>query len=158
MRWPDAIKSSGGGANAILVRRGKIIEHRALRLCLLPERRWVHAVALRGTQAPQSTIWIANLHLTAHNPAAARREAARARGAILAWASGSPAVLGGDFNLPSVSLPGFETVGAHGVDHLLVSDGLQAVDDSEVLVRGLLSDHAPMTVELVPGDSRLGSD
>ena len=46
VRWPDLIKSNGGGCNAILVRRsaGWIAEHRGLRLGVRPERRWVHGV------------------------------------------------------------------------------------------------------------------
>ena len=46
IRWPDVIKSNGGGANAILVRGERIVEHRAQRLCSLPERRWMHAARL----------------------------------------------------------------------------------------------------------------
>src|SRR5918998_2792186 len=54
-RWPDVIKSNGGGANAILVRGGAITAHRKLRLRWLPERRVVHGVRLAdGT-------WAANL-------------------------------------------------------------------------------------------------
>src|SRR5437868_1458980 len=37
-RWPDVIKSNGGGCNAILIRSGPaIVEHRVQRLSLLPE-------------------------------------------------------------------------------------------------------------------------
>src|SRR3981081_4675028 len=49
-RAPDAIKSSGCGCNALLVRRGSgtatasIAEHRVLRLTWLPERRWLLGV------------------------------------------------------------------------------------------------------------------
>ena len=45
-RNPDLLKSSGGGANAILVRGEPILEHRAARLRRWPERRWVHGVRL----------------------------------------------------------------------------------------------------------------
>ncbi len=50
VRWPDLIKSNGGGANAILARVDRIVEHRSVRLCRWPERRWAHGVqlALRG--------------------------------------------------------------------------------------------------------------
>jgi endonuclease/exonuclease/phosphatase family metal-dependent hydrolase len=147
VRWPDAMKSNGGGANAILVRRGKILEHRTLRLCLLPERRWVHAVQVAFSDERQRPVWVANLHLSARKPAAAMHEASAAASAVLDWAGGAPAVLGGDFNLPAPSVAGFEQAGGHGVDHILVQD-LRAVDDGEVLVRGLLSDHAPLAVEL----------
>ncbi|HEY6399259.1 MAG TPA: endonuclease/exonuclease/phosphatase family protein, partial [Solirubrobacteraceae bacterium] len=132
---------------AILVRRGRIVEHRVLRLCLLPERRWMHAVAVAERNGPREAVWMANLHLTVHKPAAATREAHSAAEAVLHWADGWPAVLGGDFNLPAPSLPGLEQAGGHGVDHILAS-GLRAVGESEVLVRGLLSDHPPVLVEL----------
>ncbi len=147
IRWPDTIKSNGGGANAILVRRGRILEHRTRRLCRLPERRWLHAVAVADAEGPEGVIWVANLHLTAHNPAAAAREADAAADAVLEWAAGAPVVLGGDFNLQSPAPAGFEPAGGHGVDHVLVR-GLWALDAGDVLVRGLLSDHAPVTVEL----------
>ena len=42
-RRPDLMKSWGGGSNAILVRRGRIVAHREERLRRLPERRWMHA-------------------------------------------------------------------------------------------------------------------
>ncbi len=45
-RWPDVIKSNGGGANAILCRRCAVAEHRTRRLCAWPERRRLHAVRL----------------------------------------------------------------------------------------------------------------
>src|SRR5947209_217611 len=46
IRWPDLIKSNGGGANAILVRDISVAEHRTRRLCWWPERRQLHAVRL----------------------------------------------------------------------------------------------------------------
>ena len=149
IRWPDAMKSNGGGSNAILARRGKILDHRKLRLCMLPERRWVHGVAVAGADGADETLWIANLHLTVRNLEAAAREAEAAARALLEWAGGGPAVIGGDFNLPDPSLPGFEPAAGHGVDHVFVH-GLHVVGDGEVLVRGLLSDHAPVSVGLVP--------
>ena len=148
IRWPDAMKSNGGGANAILVRHGTILEHRRLRLCRLPERRWVHAVRLAGVDGPDAAVWAANLHLTSQNHAAAASETGLAAEALLEWAAGIPAVLGGDFNLPSPSAPGFTYAGGHGVDHFLLS-GLRAVGEPDLLVRGLLSDHAPVALDLV---------
>src|SRR3954464_7077450 len=43
-RWPDVVKSWGGGANAILVRGLGITAHRRARLRWWPEQRVVHAV------------------------------------------------------------------------------------------------------------------
>src|SRR5262245_41458717 len=46
VRWPDAIKSNGGGCNAVLA-RASIVEHHRLRLRTLPERRVAQLVRLR---------------------------------------------------------------------------------------------------------------
>ncbi len=134
-RWPDVIKSNGGGCNAILVRGGWIAEHRTRRLSLVPERRWVHGVRVGG-------MWIANVHLDA-SLGQARLAAASTR----AWAGPAPLILGGDFNLRGLALAGFERVGGHGVDHVFAR-GLRPLG-SEVLDRGRLSDHAPVRVSLV---------
>ena len=72
-RWPDLIKSHGGGANAILVRGAAIAEHRSLVLTRRPERRVAHGVLL----APDT--WVVNLHATAHDPRRARADVDRAR-------------------------------------------------------------------------------
>ncbi len=140
-RWPDLIKSNGGGANAILVRDQPITEHRTLRLCMWPERRRLQAVRLADG------LWVANMHATVHNDAAARRDAERARTTALAWADGSPLVLGGDFNVRSLALAGVRYVGGHDVD-LVFAAGLHGAGDVEVLERGRLSDHAPVRVTL----------
>ena len=136
-RWPDAIKSNGGGANAIVVRADRIAAHHSARLCLLPERRWVHGVRLG------CGIWVANLHASAHDVARAERDGALAAATALGWAEGAPLVLGGDFNLPAPSFEGLEHAGGHELDHLFVS-GLMVVDAAAVLDRGELSDHAPV--------------
>lgn len=136
VRWPDLIKSNGGGANAILVRGDAVSEHRRRRLCLWPERRWVHAVRLRETG-----FWVANLH--AGGP---RRDADRAAASAVAWAGASPLMLGGDFNIRGLALDGFEYAGGHEVDHVFVR-GFRPVA-SEVLDRGRLSDHAPVRAEV----------
>jgi endonuclease/exonuclease/phosphatase family metal-dependent hydrolase len=136
IRWPDLIKSNGGGCNAILVRGDAVTEHRSRRLCVRPERRWVHAVRLQG-----SGVWMANLH--AGGP---MRDAVRAGASALRWADEAPIVLGGDFNIRDLRLDGFEYAGGFSVDHVLVR-GLRPVA-SEVLERGRLSDHAPVLVEL----------
>jgi endonuclease/exonuclease/phosphatase family metal-dependent hydrolase len=147
IRWPDAIKSNGGGANAILARRDRIVAHRALRLCRTPERRWVHGVELA------SGVWVANLHATAtaHDTAAAWRDGRAAVAAATAWASGSPLVLGGDFNLREPEFDGLTRVASRDVDHLFVA-GLEPVGAPEVLDRGRLSDHPPLvaTVMSIP--------
>ena len=72
VRWPDAIKSNGGGANAILVRGGGTVsEHRRLRLARWPERRWMHGVRL------SSGVWVGNLHASTSDYAARARGHAR---------------------------------------------------------------------------------
>jgi endonuclease/exonuclease/phosphatase family metal-dependent hydrolase len=139
IRWPDAIKSNGGGSNAILARRDRIVAQRALRLCRTPERRWVHGVELA------SGVWVANLHATAHDTAAAWRDGRTAAAAATAWAAGSPLVLGGDFNLREPGFDGLTRVGSRDVDHLFVA-GMQAVGAPEVLERGSLSDHPPLRI------------
>ncbi len=139
-RWPDAIKSSGGGANAILVRHrvGRIAEDRTRRLCWLPERRWVHGVRLES--APGEA-WICNLH-TASDADQGRLAASTA----LSWAAGAPVVLGGDFNVRSLSLAGYEHVAGHHVDHIYVHDLAGDPASATTLERGQLSDHDPVAV------------
>lgn len=138
-RWPDAIKSNGGGANTILVRHGlQIAEHRTQRICIWPERRWVHGVRLGDGS------WICNLHA-----GGTLDECRRAAGSSLRWASGAPVVLGGDFNVRSPALEGFQYGDGHGVDQVFAS-GLAAVSSPAVLDRGHLSDHAPVLISLTP--------
>jgi endonuclease/exonuclease/phosphatase family metal-dependent hydrolase len=141
VRWPDLIKSNGGGANAILIRGDAILEHRVRRLCVWPERRWVHAVLLRD-----AGLWVANVH-----GGGAIRDAHRAAAAVLRWAGDRPALLGGDFNLHAPPLPGFSYAGGHGVDLVYVR-GVEPAGDTEVLERGELSDHAPvaLTIQSAP--------
>jgi endonuclease/exonuclease/phosphatase family metal-dependent hydrolase len=136
VRWPDVIKSNGGGANAILLRTDTVVQHRWRRLCLWPERRWVHAV--RGEHGGA---WFANLH-----GGGPMRDVVRAAAGVTRWAKHAPIVFGGDFNIRSPTLDGFEYAGGHEVDHVFVR-GLKPVA-SEVLDRGRLSDHAPVRVEL----------
>jgi endonuclease/exonuclease/phosphatase family metal-dependent hydrolase len=131
-RWPDLIKSNGGGCNAILVRGDAIAEHRWRRLCVWPERRWVHAVRLRSAD-----VWAANLH-----GGGALRDAHRAADSALRWAGERPVILGGDFNIRDLSLDGFSYAGGNDVDLVFVR-GFEPVG-CEVPDRGALSDHAPV--------------
>lgn len=149
VRWPDAIKSAGGGANAMLVRRADlhIADHRELLLSRRPERRRLHAVRL---VAGERELWVGNLHATVHDDPAARREAEQARVSIGRWAAGAPFVLGGDFNVRGLALAGLAAAANHDVDYIFVA-GLEAVGDAQVLDRGALSDHAPVAVTLDRG-------
>jgi endonuclease/exonuclease/phosphatase family metal-dependent hydrolase len=137
VRWPDLIKSNGGGANAILVRGDTIVEHRSRRLCIWPERRWVHAVRLHD-----AGVWVANTHC-----GGPIRDARRAAETALRWAGTAPVVLGGDFNIREPALDGFTYAGGHGVDGFYVS-GLAVSSGAEILDRGRLSDHAPVELTL----------
>lgn len=139
IHWPDLIKSNGGGANAILVRGRAIAEHRSFRLCVWPERRWLHGMRL------VDGIWIANLH--GGGPI---RDAERARERALDWAAGAPLALGGDFNIHNLELPGMVHAAGSGPDHVFVT-GLRPLGVGEVLERGRLSDHAPVAVTLSSG-------
>lgn len=166
-RWPDAMKSGGGSANAILCRAGTIVEHRTRRLCITPERRWVHAVSL------DCGLWAGNLHATVHDHAAALRDARLGAATVLRWAgagAGAEAeaeaeaaprgaeaapddphagavLLGGDFNVRTLSLDGFVHAAGHDVDHVY-AHGLVASGPAATLERGRLSDHAPVLVTL----------
>src|SRR4051794_5253121 len=91
-RWPDVVKSSGGGANAILVRGAAITEHRRQRLRFWPERRVVHAVRL------DDGAWVGNLHAQVHSEERAQADIALAVRTLTAWAGAEPFVLGGDLN------------------------------------------------------------
>ena len=143
VRWPDLIKSNGGGANAMLVRGMSVGEHRAMRLCWWPERRWLHAVRLA------TGVWVGNLHATVGDDPGARRDAERARVTMVEWAAGAPFVLGGDFNVRGLSLAGLTFAGGYDVDFVF-SAGLAPVGEVDVLERGPLSDHAPVAVTLQP--------
>jgi endonuclease/exonuclease/phosphatase family metal-dependent hydrolase len=146
IRWPDVIKSNGGGANAILVREGKFVAEARRRMCVWPERRQVHGVRARGG-AFGDGIWVANLHATAHNSEAAVRDNELAAATVLRWSDGVPCVLGGDFNLRALTLAGFTHAGGHDVDHVFLR-GARAAGPVEVLQRGTLSDHAPLRVAI----------
>lgn len=141
-RWPDRIKSNGGGANAIVARRDRIVAHRTQRLCRLPERRWAHGVELA------CGLWLVNLHATAHDTDAAQRDGRLAAAAARQWCGGGPVVLGGDFNLRDPQWDGLTHVAGHDVDHVFVAGAVHAADPPEVLDRRRLSDHAPVALDL----------
>ena len=140
-RRPDVIKSWGGGANAILVRGERVLEHRVRTLRSWPERRVVHGVRLeRGW-------WVCNLHAQAHSEARAQADIALAATTATGWSAGAPVVLGGDLNTRDPVAPGFEVVARHSVDHVLVRL-LRAGGPGGTLQRGQLSDHAPVVADV----------
>jgi endonuclease/exonuclease/phosphatase family metal-dependent hydrolase len=141
-RRPDVVKSAGGGANAILVRRPyAVAEHHAALLRLWPERRIVHGVRLDGG------VWVANVHAQVRPPARAGADVARAARIAATWAGAAPLVLGGDLNLHRPLLRGFVCAAGHGVDFVWAR-GLERAAPGDVLARGRLSDHAPVAVDL----------
>ena len=152
-RRPDAIKSNGGGANAILVRPGAggAAEAWTLRLRLWPERRVAQAVRLGdGTL-------VAGYHGSARAPLA-RQELARLWEWAGALAAGAPLVLGGDLNLRDPAReapPGALHAARRDVDHQLALGFRSA--SAEVLERRVelpegalveLSDHPPLLARL----------
>jgi endonuclease/exonuclease/phosphatase family metal-dependent hydrolase len=148
-RRPDIIKSWGGGANAILVRGERVLEHRAQTLRRWPERRVVHGVRLeRGW-------WVCNLHAQAHSEARAQADVALAARSAIAWSGGAPVVLGGDLNTRVPAAPDFTPVAGHSVDHVLARL-LRASGEGTTLDRGRLSDHAPVLAAVEEGSARGG--
>jgi endonuclease/exonuclease/phosphatase family metal-dependent hydrolase len=139
-RFPDVMKSFGGGANAILSRTG-IADHRTRLLRRCPERRVAHGVRLAdGT-------WAVNLHATVHDPRRATGDITEARAAALEWSGGAPLVVGGDFNLREPRVPGFVHAAGAKVDHVFAL-GWEPAGPVELPERGRLSDHAPVAVVL----------
>jgi endonuclease/exonuclease/phosphatase family metal-dependent hydrolase len=146
-RWPDAIKSNAGGANAILSRRA-LLEDRSVRLRRRPERRVAQLARI------EPGVVVANFHGSARVPLA-EQELARLWSLALDLAGGSPLILGGDLNLraPLALVPGARHVGARDVDHIFCV-GLSPRDEAQVLAPKLengaaLSDHPPLLVELL---------
>ncbi|MDX6689030.1 MAG: hypothetical protein QOG15_487 [Solirubrobacteraceae bacterium] len=142
-RYPDVLKSNGGGANVILVRGMTIADHRQVVLRHRPERRVCHAVALADGR------WCANLHAQVHSEEGAQADIARAAAATLQWSGGGPAILGGDFNVREPRAPGFALLGGHGVDHVLGHAAGRPAGPAQLLERSGLSDHAPVRVTVV---------
>lgn len=153
-RWPELMKSQGGGANAILARRDRIVSHQVAVLTRSPERRVAHGVLLG------CGLWVVNLHATAHDTTAAERDGTRAAEAATGWSRGDPLVLAGDFNLRGPAWPGFATVGGHDVDHIFIAGAVESAAQAEVLDRGTLSDHAPVAagLRLAVGEAETAPD
>jgi endonuclease/exonuclease/phosphatase family metal-dependent hydrolase len=131
------------------VRGRRIAARRTLRLAIVPERRWLIAVRL------DDGLWVGNLHTSGRGAA----EPMRAAAALRTWAGSAPAaqntplVLGGDFNLETLRLDGYEHAGGFHVDHVFARN-LTAAAPAEVLDARPLSDHAPVLVSLKPAASR----
>jgi endonuclease/exonuclease/phosphatase family metal-dependent hydrolase len=140
-RWPDFIKSNGGGCNAILLRgEAPGSDHRCMVLRTRPERRVVHAV-----RTPDG--WIANVHAQVWSEERAQADAAGAAHAVLGWARDAAVVLGGDFNTRTPHPPGLIDLGGHKVDRIL-GRGWTATSPARTLEHGQLSDHAPIVIDL----------
>jgi endonuclease/exonuclease/phosphatase family metal-dependent hydrolase len=140
-RAPDLLKSSGGGANAILVRGQPILEHRVRRLRLWPERRYAHGVRLVDG-------WVVNVHAHNHPESLAWSDDIEALAAARAWAAaGAPLIFGGDLNLKHPAFTGLRHVAGNHVDHIF-TDGRPAAGRAQVIDRGRLSDHPPVSVTL----------
>ena len=140
-RNPDLITANGGGANAILARAG-VEEDAWAELTRRPERRVAHGVRVGG-------VWVVNLHTTTEPKDRTRADVQVARAAAERWAGDGRLVLGGDFNLRRVELPGYALLGSNHVDHVYAR-GLEAGGKAELLDPGSLSDHRPMLVRSVP--------
>jgi endonuclease/exonuclease/phosphatase family metal-dependent hydrolase len=139
-RWPDVIKSNGGGANAILLRGLRGTDPRFAVLRTAPERRVVHGVRT-------SEGWVANLHAQVHSEERAQADTAAAERHVLRWAGDAPVVLGGDFNTRAPRARGLTDLGGHEVDRVLARDWI-APAPVRTLDHGHLSDHAPVVVDL----------
>lgn len=139
-RWPDLIKSNGGGANIILSRIG-FSEHLVHKVRWLPERRVVHAVRL-----PDGT-WVANVHCSVPKTGHAQEDLERSLSALNDWAGGAPAILGGDFNLRMPVAPGFESVASGRIDHI-VARSATVLGTTPPLETTPLSDHPALIVSL----------
>jgi endonuclease/exonuclease/phosphatase family metal-dependent hydrolase len=135
-RAPDLLKANGGGSNAILA-RVPVSGHRCVELTRWPERRVAHGVRLADGS------WAANLHATLRPKGRSRADAACA---AETWADAERLVLGGDFNLKQVALPGLAVVATHNIDHV-VARGWRG-GRVEVLDAGDLSDHRPVLADL----------
>jgi len=151
-RWPELMKSNGGGANAVLGRGRKIVASRHMMLRRLPERRVAQLVRLADG------ICLVNFHGSSR-PELAREELAALWGKAVSFSAGAPLVLGGDLNLREPLLPADEIahVASRDVDHIFVRGFVQFGPaqqlDRHVEVgerRVELSDHPPLAIALDP--------
>jgi len=141
VRFPDVLKSEGGGANIILVRGQAITEHRHRTLRHRPERRVVHAVRTADGA------WWGNVHAQVHSEARAQADMRASAAALLAWGGADGGlVLGGDANTTHPVAPGFAHLGGHHIDHVLGRNRRRV--GAERLDAGPLSDHVPVVVEV----------
>jgi endonuclease/exonuclease/phosphatase family metal-dependent hydrolase len=149
VRWPDAIKSNAGGCNAVLARL-PIIEHHALRVRTVPERRVAQLVRLRDRSC------LVNFHASARE-ALAEEELAVLWERAIVFSDGAPLVLGGDLNLrrPIAPFDDVAHVASRDVDHVFAR-GLVRCRPALRLDRQValgartvdLSDHVPLMAEL----------
>ena len=148
-RWPDLMKSNGGGANVVLARE-PIAEHGTIRLRVRPERRVAQLVRLHDGTC------VANFHGSTRVPLA-EDELRRLWVHALTFARDAPLVLGGDLNLRSPKAPREDVahVASRDVDHLFARK-LRPLGPARTLERRLeldgreleLSDHPPLAVVL----------
>jgi endonuclease/exonuclease/phosphatase family metal-dependent hydrolase len=145
-RWPDQMKSNGGGSNAILARQA-ITEHQTLRLRARPERRVAQLARLGDGTC------VVNFHASARVELA-EVELGRLWERALAFASDAPLILGGDLNLRNPAVPPqVAHLARRDVDHIFAR-GVKACSDAELLDRHVLigerrvelSDHVPLLV------------
>ena len=137
-RRPDVIKSWGGGANAILVRGERVLDHRMRTLRSWPERRVVHGVRLeRGW-------WICNLHAQAHSEARAQADVAPAATTAIDVVAGARRSCWAATSTHAIRwCRASSAIAGHSVDHVLARL-LHAGGPGRTLERGRLSDHAPV--------------
>ncbi len=148
-RRPELMKSNGGGSNAVLSRE-TMVEHRALRLRVWPERRVAQLIRLGGGTC------LANFHGSTRVPLA-EAELEELWERSLRWAGSDRLVLGGDLNLRTPHAGALAVqVARRDVDHLFVR-GFEQVGEAELLDRHVtldgagaveLSDHPPLRVSL----------
>jgi endonuclease/exonuclease/phosphatase family metal-dependent hydrolase len=148
-RWPNLIRSNGGGCNAVLV-RGEVVGCSSIRLRVRPERRVAQLARLDDGAC------LVNFHGSAR-VALAEAELERLWSLALAWAQEAPLILGGDLNLrsPRAGAADVLHVARRDVDHIFAR-GFEPGSEAELLDRRAvleqgpveLSDHPPLAVSL----------